>query len=467
MKRFLTMLATVLMLCTALCVSASASDFDDVATELSAIGMFRGTGTSFELDRAPTRAEAAIMLTRLYGAEEAAAGDYAEGKIAHPFTDVPDFAAPHIAWLYTEGLTKGMSADQFGSAAACSAQSYATFLLRALGYQDGEDFEYADALAFAQEKGFYSPLMFGGEFLRDDLAALTYQALAADTKDGKTYLLAQLIKDGAVDRDAAAPMTEKMELYRELGASDGVVKNDCLDVDVLMSLDMTMTAEGETITSQTYASGNVQAIVDGTDVEMAYVLSTISDGTMMDMGVWMKDGWVYQYVSDGALTQTIKYAVEDELAMLEELGVAEVTGVDVSALAAVKSITRETDGTDTVYTMVIAEGMGGIMENVMNFAAGQSLEGIGSDMTANIGEVSIYYMLDRKGSLKELGMQMPYYMMMNIADEDGTVIPVEASCDMRMVMTVNATGDDVKIEYPDLSAFVEVVPTEGTTLPAA
>ena len=88
-------------------------------------------------------------------------------------------------------------------------------------------------------------------------------------------------------------------------------------------------------------------------------------------------------------------------------------------------------------------------------------------MTANIGEVSIYYMLDRRGSLKELGMQMPYYMMMNIADEDGTVIPVEASCDMRMVMTVNATGDDVKIEYPDLSAFVEVVPTEGTTLPAA
>lgn len=465
MKRFLTMFASALLLCAALCVSASASDFDDVATELSAIGMFRGTGTSFELDRAPTRAEAAIMLTRLYGAEEAATADYAAGKIAHPFTDVPEYAAPHIAWLYTQGLTKGMSADQFGSAAACSAQSYATFLLRALGYQDGEDFDYADALAFAQEKGFYSPLMFGGDFLRDDLAAMTYQALAADTKGGKTYLLSQLIQDGAVDKTAAAPMTEKMELYRELCASDGSLDANALDMDLLMALDMTMTAQGETLTSSTSAYGNVQTIVEGTDVELAYILTTISDGAMMDMGIWMKDGWVYQYASDGALTQTIKYAVTDEFAMLEELGVPESTGMDVSDLAAVKSITKEKDGTDTIYTLVIAEGMGGMMDSVMDLV-GQSLED-GSELTANIGEVRLYYLLDRKGNLKELGMQMPYYMTMNVADEDGTLVGVEASCDMRMVMTVNATGKDVTIEYPDLSAFVEVDLTEDATLPAA
>ena len=70
MKRFLTVFFTALLLTAALCVTASASDYDDAAQDLSAIGMFRGTANGFELDRAPTRSEAAIMLVRLYGAED-------------------------------------------------------------------------------------------------------------------------------------------------------------------------------------------------------------------------------------------------------------------------------------------------------------------------------------------------------------------------------------------------------------
>ena len=65
MKRFFTLLFTALLLTAALCVSASASQYDSVAQDLSAIGMFRGTGNGFDLDRAPTRSEAAIMLVRL------------------------------------------------------------------------------------------------------------------------------------------------------------------------------------------------------------------------------------------------------------------------------------------------------------------------------------------------------------------------------------------------------------------
>ena len=122
MKRFLTSLVTVLLLTMALTVAASASDFDAAAKDLSAIGVFRGTEAGFELDRAPTRSEAAIMLVRLYGAEEQAAADYEAGTISHPFTDVSDFTAPYVAWLYTNGLTNGTSATTFGSAAPCSAQ---------------------------------------------------------------------------------------------------------------------------------------------------------------------------------------------------------------------------------------------------------------------------------------------------------------------------------------------------------
>lgn len=68
MKRILTILAATLLLTAAMAGTASASSYDSVAEELSAIGVFRGTAGGFELDRAPTRSEAAIMLVRLYGA---------------------------------------------------------------------------------------------------------------------------------------------------------------------------------------------------------------------------------------------------------------------------------------------------------------------------------------------------------------------------------------------------------------
>lgn len=100
MKRILTVLAATLLLTAAMAGTASASSYDSVAEELSAIGVFRGTAGGFELDRAPTRSEAAIMLVRLYGAEDEAKAAYEAGEISMPFTDVSETAAPSVAWLY-------------------------------------------------------------------------------------------------------------------------------------------------------------------------------------------------------------------------------------------------------------------------------------------------------------------------------------------------------------------------------
>ena len=456
MKRTLRMLAAAFLLTAALSVSASAADFGPVAQELSAIGMFRGTGTSFELDRAPTRAEAAIMLVRLYGAEEQAKVAYAASAISHPFTDVPDYAAPHVAWLYSEGLTKGMSADTFGSALPCTDQSYATFLLRALGYQDGEDFDYAGALTAAQEKGFYTPLLFMGEFLRDDLAAMTYQALAADTAKGDTYLLDQLIEEGAVDKKAAAPMVEKMELYRELTSKAAGLEENAMDMELLMSMNMVMTSEGETAVSYATAAGTIQAIMDDEEnPEMAYLLTTITDGVAANTGMWMKDGWVYQSVSDGSVTQAIKYPMDDMMAGFELPETKAAVSTNVSDLAALDAITKEKDGSSTVYTLTIREGLGGMMDSVMSLV-GQTT-GI-AGMTLDVGEMTMGYALDRKGALKELAIQMPYGMTLSVPDETGAMVEVDAQVDLKMLVTIKALGDDVEIEYPDLSAFLEADP---------
>ena len=98
MKRRIGSLLLLCLLCACLCTQALAVSPQSCAEELSAIDVFRGTDTGFELDRAPKRSEAAVMLVRLYGAEEEALSLYEAGLIAHPFEDVSGWAAPYLAW---------------------------------------------------------------------------------------------------------------------------------------------------------------------------------------------------------------------------------------------------------------------------------------------------------------------------------------------------------------------------------
>lgn len=457
MKRLLSLLFTTLLLTVALCVTASASDYDAVAEDLSTIGMFRGTANGFELDRAPTRSEAAIMLVRLYGAEEAAKAAYEAGEISHPFTDVSEFTSPYVAWLYTNGITNGFTETTFASQRPCSAQNYATFLLRALGYKDGEDFQYADALVFAQEKGFYEPIMFSGEFLRDDLAALTYQGLAADTADGETYLLDKLIQDGAIDADAAKPMTETFEAYRAMESAFSDMDENAMDMDINMDMNIRMEAAGEVMEMPTSTTGSVATIVDGSDVEMAYALTTVAEGTEMDMGMWLKDGWMYMSMSteDGLLN--VKAPVEDELAVMEEVGTVDVSAMDVSGLAMINSITTKKNGSNTEYTMIIGQGMDGMMDSVAAMTGDETAGTEVSDMT-------ITYVVDRNGVLKNMNMVFSAGMEMPMPMEDGTVMSMKLQYDYIVEMTIKATGSSVRIKYPDFSKFTEITYDEMDAL---
>lgn len=447
MKRFLTCLAATMLLAAVLCVGASASDFDTTAQELSAIGMFRGTSDGFELDRAPTRSEAAIMLVRLYGAEETAKASYDAGELVCPFTDVSSFSAPYVAWLYENGITNGTSATTFGSGQACSAKMYCAFLLRALGYEDGTDFAYADTLTFAQSKGIYDSILFSGEFLRDDLAALTYQALAADTKDGSTYLLAKLIADGAIDKDAAQPMTEKIEAYRSLAAAQ--LENLSMDVDVNMDMDMTMDVDGQTVTLPTVVKGNVKMILDEARVEMASVLETTVEGQTASTGTWMKDGWVYVSADADGQTVRYKYQLDQQLQDLMTMSGVNMDTLNVSGLAMIDSIRTEKSGSDMVYTVKMSKGLGSAVDAV-SALAGQDLGSM------DIGEITAVYTVDANGQMKAVSMAFSVSMEMNVPLDDGTVSAVSAKMAYDMDMTVNATGSDVKITFPDFSDFQEV-----------
>lgn len=456
MKRFLTVFFTALLLTAALCVTASASDYDAVAEDLAAIGMFRGTASGFELDRAPKRSEAAIMLVRLYGAEEEAKTAYDAGEITHPFTDVSEFTSPYVAWLYNKGITKGATATTFGSAGTCSAKMYCAFLLRALGYEDGVDFQYADALTFAQQKGFYDPTMFAGDFLRDDLAALTYQGLATDLKDGSTYLLDSLVRSGAVDAEAAKHMTEKIDAYRAMTAAVNTMDDSAMDVDIDMQMDMTVTAEGETMQVPSTMQGNMKMIAseDG-NIQMAYTMETTSQGVAMDMDMWMKDGWVYLSTEMDGTAMKVKYSVEDQLAAVAELGAVSTDAMSVSGLAMLESVTAKTSGGNTEYTMVIGEGVNSLIESILGMV-GQDAEG----MDLRLGKLTATYTVDGKGNMKKIDLDFTASVEMDIPMEDGQSYAMAAEYDYDMSMTVNATGKDVKVTFPDFSDFQEIDPSQ-------
>lgn len=104
------------------------------------LGLFRGTENGFELEKPMTRAEAAAMLTRFFGAEQEALAD----DWSHPFTDVPDWADKYVGWLYENGLTKGVSETAYGAQENVTCGQYCTFLARASHGEDNYDFLISD-----------------------------------------------------------------------------------------------------------------------------------------------------------------------------------------------------------------------------------------------------------------------------------------------------------------------------------
>ena len=116
------------------------------------------------------------MLIRLLGVEKQAK----ENKYEHPFTDVPEWANDYIGYMYEKGLTTGISADKFGAANLIDGKSYATFVLRSLGYNDSKgDFSWNNALEFSNGIGLLNISELDSlnqqDFQRDELVLISYK----------------------------------------------------------------------------------------------------------------------------------------------------------------------------------------------------------------------------------------------------------------------------------------------------
>lgn len=195
----LLLLALCIMIFPVLSHGEAAINHTEKAEILQSLEIFHGTSNGFELEKTATRAEAAAMLIRLLGEEkEAKENDY-----KHPFTDVPAWADPYIGYMYTKGLTTGIGNNKYASSNKVDGNTYATFVLRALGYDDNKgDFKWNNAIEYSKDIGLLSEkeaiTLVKNEFKRDDLVLISYNALKCNLKNNTKTLVEKLITNSSI-----------------------------------------------------------------------------------------------------------------------------------------------------------------------------------------------------------------------------------------------------------------------------
>ncbi|WP_308722528.1 clostripain-related cysteine peptidase [Paenibacillus polysaccharolyticus] len=124
--------------------SASAQDTSH-ADALNHLGLFNGTENGYELSRVPTRAEALVMMLRLWGKEE----DVQKNTNKNPFKDT-GWESSYVSFAYANGIVNGINEHHFGGNQPSSLKQYSAMVLRVLGYSETKgDFTYETAVSFA------------------------------------------------------------------------------------------------------------------------------------------------------------------------------------------------------------------------------------------------------------------------------------------------------------------------------
>lgn len=173
---------------------AAPADQQSDADLLRTLGLFQGTEAGDALGQNLTRAEAAVMLVRLYGAADGMAAQ----TYPTPFTDLSDWSKPYVSWLYQHGLTHGTSQTTYSPNDPITKQSYLLFLGRALGYADNDT---ATGKSFVSAADYQAAQ--GQTLTRGEAVSLTVDALFSTTSSGVAFS-AVLIEQGAIDAETFA-----------------------------------------------------------------------------------------------------------------------------------------------------------------------------------------------------------------------------------------------------------------------
>lgn len=447
MKRSFKLGAMAVACAAGVMVSAGAANFTSSADRLHEVGLFQGTGTTtsgapqYDLDRAPTRAEAAVMLVRLLGKE----ADAKSLTYTAPFTDLEGWEAPYVQYLYDNKLTTGATATTFEPKAKCSAQMYTTFLLRSLGYSDaqGGDFTYTGALDFAEntvgliDESFCDTT----NFLRDNVAAMSLEALATPVKATDITLLDKLIADGAIDKTKAAPLSEFIDLAESYNKA---VSTPITRAEQDVTTHMTMKATDIDITADSVMNTKAYADPDKLkDAQMEITGTTTTkvagyDPVVTDTKAYYTGGVYYMDMSDGAKVK-MDMDLDELTAQLHDFGVSDASVLPLCYIEDIKQ-----SGSDLTVTYD-GSALNSMIDEVLAAFAGLPEEAANAKVELKDTAIT---MTVKNGQLAEVAVKGT----LNVTVEGETV---SATMDVKSV--VKATGSAVKVNIPsDLSDYIDM-----------
>ena len=299
-----------------LTASAFAANYTNCADSLHEMGLFQGTQNGYDLDRTPTRAEAAVMLVRLLGKE-------AEAKTltyTAPFTDLKGWEKPYVQYLYSNGLANGTNRTTFNPTGKCTAQMYAVFLLRALGYSNTADFSYANAIETAREQGIYDTGIINVQnFLRDDAAAASYTVLSVSPKNSEGTLLDQLVSENAIteaDAKRYQSLFSSYAQYREATAGMDALLHYSVNSEVASPA--AVTHDGRTVmqvqTSETTVFDREKNELL-TDRKMTLSAPNTSDKQLLTQS-YLSDGALYHKLNGSWSAELVTAAEQEGLAAM-------------------------------------------------------------------------------------------------------------------------------------------------------
>ena len=179
-----------------ICTYAQDNSFETLKYELYSQGILDQSQLKYSQNSRPTRMDVACIFVRLLGEESELK------NTTIPFKDVKDNQSLYVGYLYNEGYMRGISADMFGTDKPCGSKLYVYFLLQALGYKQGLDFEQVDSLKFAEGIGLISNLerdkLEKQEFTYEEMLLLTDKTLKQQYKESRESLLEKLEEKGSI-----------------------------------------------------------------------------------------------------------------------------------------------------------------------------------------------------------------------------------------------------------------------------
>ena len=202
MKKMIALLLSVCLLAGLLALPAAAEDGGtvDAVSMVRALGIMVGDQNGeMNLSSGLTRAQLAVVLTRLSGNPEHVLAEEEFYISQCKFPDVPDWARLYVGYCYFNGLMVGYDTGAFGADDGVTPAAACTVILRYMDLPDVE-WDYSTACQTALDQGLTTGEAIGkGEITRGDLAVMLYRALGDAGFEDSTFTESP---GGAISRNA-------------------------------------------------------------------------------------------------------------------------------------------------------------------------------------------------------------------------------------------------------------------------